>query len=164
VPVCEEIQEGQDFAGLYGYNVSYLPTGFLGNSNRYMVIGSVFMSQNRLFLVDSESKEIRFLNFLKFDNKRTGDYSLLKMKDNVIIVSHSSQNAPSAIYALTFPDIDCEIDQVIEQIKVQVVAESKILQETELQRQIAEEIKHFKKDTVVLENGVEGIYYYNDKF
>lgn len=63
IPVFQEA--GEDFAGVYGYNFSYLPTGFIAYSDRYYLLTSEFKCQDRVYLVDIKTKEVRFLNFLK---------------------------------------------------------------------------------------------------
>jgi hypothetical protein len=42
VPIKDTIEEGEEFGGLYGYNFTYMPTGFIGDSNRYVVLTSEF--------------------------------------------------------------------------------------------------------------------------
>jgi|JI10StandDraft_1071094.scaffolds.fasta_scaffold209339_2 hypothetical protein len=54
IPICEEADE--EFAGLYGYNFSYLSTGFLASSDRYFLISSEYKCQERVYLVDTKTK------------------------------------------------------------------------------------------------------------
>jgi hypothetical protein len=71
-------------------------------------------------LIDTKTGDVRFLNFLNHEDPLTGDYSLMRKKDNILILAHSTINYPSTIYSLTFTELsnNKSIDQVKEGIKV----------------------------------------------
>jgi hypothetical protein len=48
-----------EFAGLYGYQATFSQSGFIGNSSRFFITSSEFKSQERIFLVDMISHEIK---------------------------------------------------------------------------------------------------------
>lgn len=63
--VQEYPEDTKIYSGLYGYNLTYTPCKFLGDSNRFYVIMSEFKSQNRLYIADLENPEsIIWINFL----------------------------------------------------------------------------------------------------
>ena len=64
-----------DFAGLYGYNQSLISTNFLGTQSRFAAFESPFKAQHRVYLVDTDTKELKWFDFL---NKKSlhGDYEL----------------------------------------------------------------------------------------
>lgn len=90
VPIFDEVNEDMQFAGLYGYNMSFINCGFVGESDRFYLITSEFKSQERLYLVDVVQKQVKFIDFLQLSDKREGNYALLNLTDHVAIVAHSS--------------------------------------------------------------------------
>ena len=60
-------KDTDEFAGLFGYNQDLISCGFIGNSNKYALYCSPFKGQHRPYVIDVESKEIKWLNFLKKD-------------------------------------------------------------------------------------------------
>lgn len=42
---------------------------FIGNSNRFAVFDSPYMSQHRIYLVDTDAKKVMWLNFLRKEGK-----------------------------------------------------------------------------------------------
>lgn len=91
-----------DFAGIFGYNQSLISMNFLGTSNRFAVFESPFKGQHRVYLVDLETREVRWLNFLHKESVFDGDYELQRVYKNTIVVRYSSYNQPTQIYAVTF--------------------------------------------------------------
>ncbi len=75
---------------------------FLGTSNRFAVFESPFKGQHRVYLVDLETREVRWLNFLHKESVFDGDYELQRVYKNTIVVRYSSYNQPTQIYAVTF--------------------------------------------------------------
>jgi hypothetical protein len=45
-------QESDEFGGLYGYQNTYTNCGFLGDSNRFYVIQSQMLGDNKVFMLD----------------------------------------------------------------------------------------------------------------
>jgi len=54
-----------EFCGLFGYNQSYTHFGFIGDSNRYAALISNLKGQDRIYIVDLDQKQIKWLNFLQ---------------------------------------------------------------------------------------------------
>jgi len=48
-----------EFAGLYGDQATFSKSGFVGDSSRYLITSSEFKSEERIFLVDMVSREIK---------------------------------------------------------------------------------------------------------
>jgi hypothetical protein len=53
-----------EFAGIFGYNQSLISYNFIGNSSRFALFESPFKAQHRVYVVDLETKTVRWLNFL----------------------------------------------------------------------------------------------------
>jgi hypothetical protein len=69
--------DDQDFAGIYGYNQTFCSMQFLGTQSRYAVFESPIRAQNRIYIVDIETKQVKWLDFLgKGKAGRHGDYEL----------------------------------------------------------------------------------------
>jgi hypothetical protein len=49
----------EDFAGLYGYNDTFFHAGFL--NERFFVFSSDYKGQERIFVLDTTSKELSYL-------------------------------------------------------------------------------------------------------
>ena len=98
------------FCGLYGYNMTYVNSNFLGKSNRYYLITSEFKSQGRIYIADLENPgQIKLVDFLKkhqYGRHREGETSLLKLQDDLAIVKYSSCSEPPKVYAVHFQGVD----------------------------------------------------------
>mgnify|MGYP006115151607 CR=1 FL=1 len=73
--VNEYPEDTATYSGLYGYNMTYTPCKFLGDSNRFYLIMSEFKSQNRLYIADLENPgSVRWINFLdkSVEDQRVG--------------------------------------------------------------------------------------------
>lgn len=68
---------------------------FLGTSNRLAVFESPFKGQHRVYLVDLETREVRWLNFLNKESVFDGDYELQRVYKNNIVVRYSAYNQPT---------------------------------------------------------------------
>ena len=75
---------------------------FLGTSNRFAVFESPFKGQHRVYIVDLETNEVKWLNFLNKDSVFDGDYELQRLYQNNLIIRYSAYNYPTQIYAVTF--------------------------------------------------------------
>ena len=142
------------YAGLFGYQMTYVNCGFIGTSNRYYLIQSEFKGQSRQYIVDIQNKnKVRWINFLnkEKDHYRQGEYGLLKLQGNVAIVKYNSCNEPSRVYAVFFENIDGELDD----IKIDsVLLHENVLHSAELN----DDVKSITKEYVKLENGAEGYF------
>ncbi len=52
---------------------------FLGTSNRFAVFESPFKGQHRVYIVDLETNDVKWLNFLNKDSVFDGDYELQRL-------------------------------------------------------------------------------------
>jgi hypothetical protein len=64
--VSDYPKESDEFAGLYGYQMTYSQSGFLHDSDRFFVISSEIKGQERIYIVDLASGELRHLNLDSF--------------------------------------------------------------------------------------------------
>ena len=94
--------EQDEFAGIFGYNQSLISYNFIGSSNRFAVIESPFKAQGRVYIVDLESKKVKWLNFLGKEDVMHGDYELQRLYKDTAIVRFSAQDTPTQIYSITF--------------------------------------------------------------
>jgi hypothetical protein len=75
----------------------------------------------------------------------------LTLKDDLAIISYSSCNCPSRVYALFFKNLDGGLADI--NFEKVLLMENKINS-----KELAEAIKSIKKDFVKLENGAEGSF------
>jgi hypothetical protein len=55
-----------------------------------------------VYIVDLESKKVKWLNFLGKEDVMHGDYELQRLYKDTAIVRFSAHNTPTQIYSLTF--------------------------------------------------------------
>lgn len=84
VDLVPEIKD-EDFAGIYGYNDSFFHAGFL--DQRLFVFTSAYKGQDRIYILDTETKELALL-MLKNQSKTVGDYQLLRKHKSVLIIKY----------------------------------------------------------------------------
>jgi hypothetical protein len=70
--------DDQEFAGLFGYQMTYTHCGFLDTSSKFFVITSETKGHERIFIVDLESGEIKQLHLDEHNNKKGGNYELMR--------------------------------------------------------------------------------------
>jgi hypothetical protein len=92
---------GDEFAGLYGYQMTFVHAGFL--SERYVLFTSEFKGMERIYVLDVQTKQIRMLDFL---GKQEASYTLFNRRKNTIVFKFNKFNLPSKIYSATFKNTD----------------------------------------------------------
>ena len=97
-----------------------------------------------------ETKEVRYINFLDQD-ARKGHYSLLKIFDDMAVVSYSSCNEAPRCYLLIFENLQAE---KVGEVKV----EAKLLDQVHLGDELKSKVDSIKKEYVTLDNGAEGYF------
>ena len=53
----DEIKDDDFFGGLYGYNDTFIHSGYLGK--RYFVLETEHKGQMRVYLIDTQTKELK---------------------------------------------------------------------------------------------------------
>jgi hypothetical protein len=59
------------------------------------VIESPFKAQHRVYLVDTEAREVKWLNFLGKTDKLHGDYELQRVFKDTLIIRFSAYDTPT---------------------------------------------------------------------
>jgi len=95
-----------EFGGLYGYHASYVHSGYLKGSNRYLIVPSDFKGQERIFLIDTLTGKVRHLSLDHVNAKKGGSYELMLRKDDFLIVKYSHTNLPSHVFIVRFKSIE----------------------------------------------------------
>ena len=77
---------------------------FIGTSNRFIVFDSPFKAQHRIYAVDLETKEVKWIDFLNKSGVDAlhGDYELQRVYKDTLIIRFSAFNQPTQIYSMTF--------------------------------------------------------------
>ena len=89
-----------------------------------------------------------------------GEYDLLKLYKNHAIFKFSAYNELPTIYSVSFKNLDCSnISDLMNQENIIVTPIEQLkFNQSEIETEIAETIKTFKKDTISLENGAEAYF------
>eukprot|EP00347_Sterkiella_histriomuscorum_P007160 403350033 len=157
-------KEGQDFVGLFGYNQSYIHSGFLGESNRYALFESTFKGQERLYVTDIDTKEVRWLNFLnkQGESAMDGEYELHRTFEDTLIIKYSNHTTPPIIYALQFKNIDTQsLTELLDSsnLSLTIVDQLKFnSQKSDVEKEIATVLPTITKEVIALENGAEAYF------
>lgn len=101
-------KEGEEYCGIFGYNQTLYSHGFLAHSNRYNYFQTSIKGQERIFISDIETKEVRWLNFLNKapENHLQGEYELQNVLDENLLVKHSANGQPPIIYLVSFKSVE----------------------------------------------------------
>ena len=84
--------DDQEFAGLYGYNDTFSPARFIADSAKFFLFTSELKGQHRIFVLDTTTKEVKMLripNVTDAENLRSGEYSLMRIFEDTLIVNYS---------------------------------------------------------------------------
>ena len=90
VAACPSDQ--QEFAGLYGYNDTYMQANFLAESPKFFLFTSELKGQHRIFVLDTTTKTVKMLRIpgvTDSNNLRFGDYTLMRCFEDTMIVNYS---------------------------------------------------------------------------
>jgi len=79
-------------------------------------------------VVDLETKTVKWFNFLQKDQQLHGDYELLRVYRDTLIVRFSAADTPTQIYAVTIKEEKKDVDELIgiDNIKVKLIEQVKI--------------------------------------
>jgi len=150
-------KEGDSFCGLYGYNVTYTDTMFLGKSNRFYLLESAFMGQERTYVVDLEKPgDVRWIDFLGHQAQNTarqGHYDFLKGHDDIVVIRYSSCNQPASVYAIKVENLDTA--QSLNDLEFKSV---KLAENVMKDEEFGKAAKSIQKETIRLENGAEASF------
>mmetsp|Transcript_33620 Transcript_33620/g.51820 ORF Transcript_33620/g.51820 Transcript_33620/m.51820 type:complete len:279 (+) Transcript_33620:947-1783(+) len=148
-------KDDAQFAGLFGYNMTYTSAKFVGSSNRFFFFTNEFKGQNRLFIADLETPgKVRWVNFLEHDPAaRDGEFTLLNFSHEVAVVKHCSASSAPKVYAVVFKGADSAAS--VDDIKF----ETKLLHEIVLEEDLAQCVGSIKKEFLTLENGAEATFF-----
>ena len=108
VPSYPENPLETQFAGIYGHNSELMSANFIGDTNRFVAFDSPFKGQQRTFVVDLETKELRWLNFLKKQSlaeQQQGYYDMLRLYKDTLIIKYSSYTQPTQVYMVRFTNV-----------------------------------------------------------
>ena len=75
------------------------------NSSKFYVFQSHFKGQERVFVVDTSTcqvKMVRLPGVTHEQNLRVGNYSLMSLFEDTLILSYSEVNVPKRVYCLRF--------------------------------------------------------------
>ena len=102
--VAEYPSDEQEFCGLYGYNDTYAQAQYLADSNKFFLFASEFKGQHRIFLQDTSTKEVKMLRIPNVTpaNLRHGDYGLMRVFEDTLIVSFAATNQTPQVYCIRF--------------------------------------------------------------
>lgn len=155
----------EEFAGLYGYNMTYLQSGFLKGSNRFYVFPSDFKGQHRIYLVDYETKEVKWLNFLSKskDSQLEGDYDLLRKFEDCLMLSYKSLIQPTQVYFLKFKDVakDSLSDLLSEDnLVIKLVSEQSfdLNSSNQFKTEFNNHVKGCTKELIYIDSGAQGVF------
>jgi len=139
---------------------------YLHNSNRFFILQSEFKGVERISVVDMVTKEVRML---KIPNQtcdqalRQGDYILMQVFEDTLVINYSDINTPPKIYCVHFKQILAE-GQTLSQLVDAANLDVNILEELSLTspgdefgRFYHDHVKSIKQDYVLLENGAEAL-------
>jgi dipeptidyl aminopeptidase/acylaminoacyl peptidase len=99
----------QEFGGLYGYQGTFSEGGFLGDSNKFYVTSSELLGQNRVYITDVTTSQIKMLTLPKLNagvDRSKGTYTLLRKFKQTLFVKYCEVTNPGSIFALTFKSVD----------------------------------------------------------
>lgn len=140
--------ESSEFAGLYGYHITFASPGFLYKGNRWFLMQSPSRGQNCLFLVDLDGQDkVACVPVL---DRQDGEYELLKVYDDFALVRFSATSVPSQVYLVRFGNDSSPLEG-IETSLVEDAAPSPTPDGP-----IAKLVDGVRQATVQLENGAEG--------
>ena len=76
-----------------------------------------------MYVVDLETKTLKFLNFLDKKDLFHGDYELQRLYKDTAIVRFNAHDTPTQIYSLTFNGEDkwTSIDDVVKSLSVKLL-------------------------------------------
>lgn len=97
--------DDQEFAGLYGYNDTYSQAQFLHDSSKFFIFSSEFKGQHRIFLIDTTTRQTRMLKIpgvTNDDDLRVGDYMLMRIFEDTLVINYSTPAQPPKIFCLRF--------------------------------------------------------------
>ncbi len=129
------------FAGIFGYNQSLISMNFLGSSNRFALFETPFKGQHRVYLVDLETKALKWLNLLDKE-PFNGDYELQRLYKDTAVVRFSAYDTPTQIYSVVFKMADSIDDITYKVIKMEEVA---FESSDEIEKEISEFLPSIKK-------------------
>lgn len=114
VPEIHDSDQIEQFGGLWGYQHTYNKSGFLNDSNFY-VISSEIKGQERIYIVDMATSKLRSLVHANetYENgcgPRIGHYELLARRKDTLIVKYSQVNQAPEIFSYKFLKTDVELD------------------------------------------------------
>lgn len=98
--------DAQDFAGLYGYQLTYTHSGFLHTSSRFYVLESEVKGLEKTYIVDLETNEVRSLSLAHVHGKQTGHYELLRRFEDTMVLKFSHTNQAPRVYTVRFLSVD----------------------------------------------------------
>jgi hypothetical protein len=74
----------------------------LYQSNRFFVATSDFKGQERIYIIDLCTSEVRYLNLDAHSALKGGSCELLRMIDDILIVKYSHTNQPPHVFSVRF--------------------------------------------------------------
>ena len=123
------------------------------------MFASALKGQERLFVVDVESKDFKWFNFLGKSQEQAheGEYELQRLFEDQIIVKYSECSKLPKIYSVIFKNTTpATLTELLhpDNLLVTLVDELKFNStKSELESQIANIIPTFTKELITLENG-----------
>jgi len=153
-----------EFAGLYGYNLTYTHAGFLNDSNRYYLISSEMKGQERIYIADVESKQVKMLRLADSDKtSRVGNYTLLRKFKDLVLLKYSELNVAPQIHAVRFQNTATaqNLDELLakENLNFSLIEKLDLeADKSEFGEFFSEGVKSYKQDFIKLENGAEAYF------
>lgn len=157
VDLVPEIQN-EDFAGIYGYNDTFFHAGFL--NKKFFVFTSGYKGQDRIYIVDTETKEMSYLR-LKDQEKTLGEYQLIRKHKSMLIVKYSEATQPTQVFAVRFNQMSGDVKNLTSFDNLNVtLLEANKFDDSQLSTELTECLSKVKGEVISLENGADASFQY----
>ena len=98
-------QDDTEYAGLYGYNDTYSKAQYMHQSSKFFIFQSEIKGQHRVYIADtttSQVKMVRIPGVTQEETLRVGDYTMISMFEDTLILKYSEVTMPPRIYCIHF--------------------------------------------------------------
>ena len=127
---------------------------------------SEIKGSSRIYLVDVDSKEIKMLRIpgVTGIDLRKGDYTVLKVLKDTLIVTYTDLWTPPQAYSVRFKEIDSEgqtLDSLVSETNLEVNFLEKLdllSQDDVFAQNYAAKVNGYNCDLLTLENGAEATF------